>query len=101
MLCNVSPGRHPHALLFRDVLHEVPQSLCSTSLARDSRMQRNIHHLASFSIEHVECGLEILLVQLSTAGCEAWRHMKLAIVAVVVVRLRRLSAHAREEVKLC
>lgn len=50
-------------------------------------MQGNIHHFASFAIEHVEGRFQVLLVELAGAGGEAWRHVEFAVIAIVIVRL--------------
>lgn len=83
---DIPPGRHPNVGLVSDVFHKVAQRLASTRLADNTSMQRNVHHLAAFAVQHVECVLEVILVALNHARAEAGRHVEFPIVAVILAQ---------------
>jgi hypothetical protein len=80
MVRDISPTCDPHPILLRDVFHEVSQALRSSRFASDSRMQRDSHHLSSFSVQAIESVFQMLLVSRTGGTYKAGKHVELAIV---------------------
>jgi hypothetical protein len=66
------------------LLHELPQRLATAGLPDDPRVERDVHYLATFPIQHVERVLEIVLVGLAHRAPESRRHVELAVITVVL-----------------
>jgi len=81
MIRNLPPRSHPHALLLRNILHELAQRLGTTWFPSDTRVKRDGHHLATLAIQAVECIFEVRFVSVACRAGEAGTHMELAIVA--------------------
>jgi hypothetical protein len=76
---------NPHPLLLPHIQHEGPQSLRAPRLPDDPRVHRNIHHLATLAVQHIECRFQVL--QVHVRADEARGHVKFTICRLSAKRL--------------
>lgn len=86
MLSDVPPCRHPNIWLVGNVFHKVAECFASTRFTDNTRVQRNVHHPATFAVQHIEGVLEIVLVTLAHTGAKSRGHMEFAIITVVLAQ---------------
>jgi len=82
MVCNVPATCYPYVFLAGNILHKPPQALRPAWLTRYAGMQRNRHHLASFSVQTIESVFKILLVGRTVRANKPRKHVELPVIAL-------------------